>query len=164
MSILVYPFENTGEQKFAWISAGMTDTVISDLGRIKDIAVVAESDRKRALEEMKFSRSGMASEENMVAIGKMTGANVIFSGSYLVAGGRIRVNAKLMNVETGRVQSTTKLDGVVDNIFDLQDRVVFSLLSETEKIQIAHIPADKSRRRREERKSPGKQRTNKRRL
>ncbi len=160
MNILVYPFENTGDQKFAWISAGMTDTVISDLGKIKEISVVSESDRKRALEEMKFSRSGMASEENMVAIGKMTGANIIFSGSYLVAGDRIRVNAKLMNVESGRVESTTKLDGVMDGIFDLQDRVVFSLLSETEKVQIAHIPqiriADD-----EKKKIAGKQRTNK---
>lgn len=160
MSILVYPFQNTGDQQFAWIAAGMTDTVISDLARIKEVSVVSDTDRRRALEEMKFSRSGMASEEGMVAIGKMTGANVIFSGSYLVAGNRIRVNAKLMNVETGKVESTTKLDGMLDGIFDLQDRVVFSLLSETEKVQIAHIPQVKFAEE-GKREITAKQRTNK---
>ena len=35
MSILVYPFENTGDEQYSWISAGMTDTVINDLMGIK---------------------------------------------------------------------------------------------------------------------------------
>lgn len=35
MNILVYPFENTGDKQYSWISAGMTDTVINDLMEIK---------------------------------------------------------------------------------------------------------------------------------
>ncbi|MEI6313675.1 MAG: hypothetical protein WCO89_02305, partial [Syntrophus sp. (in: bacteria)] len=46
MYILVHPFENTGDKEYSWISAGMTDTVISDLTRIQNISVVSNQDRK----------------------------------------------------------------------------------------------------------------------
>jgi TolB-like protein/tetratricopeptide (TPR) repeat protein len=139
MNVLVHPFENTGDKEYSWISAGMTDTVITDLTRIKDISVVSNQDRKKALEEMKFIFSSLAEEEKMIKLGKLTGASVIFTGSYLVSGNRIRVHARLVNVETGNVESSAKIDGTLNEIFDLQDKVVFSLMSATEKIAIADI-------------------------
>ena len=117
----------------------MTDSVITDLTHIQDISVVSNQDRKKALEEMKFVFSGLAEEDKMIKLGKLTGANVIFTGSYLVSGNRIRVYARLVNVETGKVESSTKIDGTIDGIFDLQDKVVFALMGETEKITIADI-------------------------
>jgi TolB-like protein len=139
MNLLVHPFENTGDKEYSWISAGMTDTVITDLTRIKNISVVSNQDRKKILEEMKFIFSGLAEEDKMIKLGKLTGANIIFTGSYLVSGSRIRVHARLVNVETGKAESSTKIDGTLNGIFDLQDKVVFTLMGETEKITIADI-------------------------
>jgi TolB-like protein/tetratricopeptide (TPR) repeat protein len=139
MNILVHPFENTGEKEYSWISAGMTDTVISDLTRIQNISVVSNQDRKKILEEMKFIFSGLVEEDKMMKLGKITGANVIFTGSYLVSGSRIRVHARLVNVETGKTENSTKVDGTLSGIFDLQDKVVFALMGETAKITIADI-------------------------
>jgi len=139
INILVHPFENTGDNEYSWVSAGMTDTVIADLTRIKNIIVVSNADRKKILEEMKFIFSGLAEEEKMIKLGKITGANVIFTGSYLVSGNRIRVHARLVNVELGKVESSTKIDGTLNGIFDLQDKVVFTLMGETEKITVADI-------------------------
>jgi len=139
MNILVHPFENTGDKEYSWISAGMTDTVIADLTRIKDISVVSNQDRKKVIEEMKFIFSGLVEEDRMMKLGKLIGANVIFTGSYLVLGSCIRVHARLVNVETGKVESTAKIDGTLNGIFDLQDKVVFALMGETEKITIADI-------------------------
>ena len=139
MNILVYPFQNTGDTQYSWISAGMTDTVISDLNRIKGLSVVAEKDRKDALKEIELTQSGLISEETMVKVGRLIGADIVFTGSYLVSGNRIRVNARLIKVETGKTESSTKIDGALDGIFDLQDKVVFTLMGETEKITLADI-------------------------
>lgn len=139
MTILVQPFENTGNKEFSWIAAGMADTVITDLTRIRNISVVSNQDRKKVLEEMKFIFSGLAADEQMIKLGKLAGADVIFTGSYLVSGNRVRVNARLVRVETGSVESATKIDGTIDGIFDLQDKVVLALMGETEKINIAGI-------------------------
>ena len=147
MNILVLPFENTGDKEYSWISAGMTDTVVTDLTRIKNISVVSNQDRKKVLEEMKFIFSGLAEEDKMMKLGKLMGAHVISTGSYLVSGGRIRVHARLVNVETGKVESSAKVDGTLNSLFDLQDKVVFALMGETEKINIAdikHVKLDRS--------------------
>jgi len=158
MTILVQPFENTGDKEYSWISAGMTDTVITDLTHIKDISVISNQDRKKALEEMKFVFSSLAEEDKMIKLGKLTGANVIFTGSYLVSGNHIRVHARLVNVETGKVESSTKIDGTIDGIFDLQDKVVFALMGETEKVTIADIKpvnlTEQDRRKIEEKPRP----------
>ena len=58
MTILVQPFQNTGDPEYSWVSAGMTASVISDLEKIRDITVISEMDRKKAVMEMAFAMSG----------------------------------------------------------------------------------------------------------
>jgi len=129
MNILVYPFEVSGKDKYSWIAAGLTDTVISDLNGIRDIYVFSESDRKKALQEITLGMTGVIKEGDIVRIGKVMGATMIFTGSVQTAGTKVRVNAKLINIETTRVEKSVKLDGTVDAIFDLQDKVVLSLMN-----------------------------------
>ena len=59
----------------------MTDTVINDLTGIKEVSVISNADRRKIMEEAKFSLSGLVADETMVKVGKLTGANIIFSGS-----------------------------------------------------------------------------------
>ena len=139
MNILVYPFENTGDKQYSWISAGMTDTVINDLMGLREVSVISNADRRKIMEETKFILSGLVGEETMVKVGKLTGANIIFTGSYLVSENNIRVIARLINVETGKVESSAKLDGTLEKIFDLQDKVVLTLLSDTAKVNIQDV-------------------------
>jgi TolB-like protein len=139
MTILVHPFKNTGDTKFSWVSAGMTDTVISDLNRVKSVVVIADIDRKKALDEISLGQTGMMNDETIAKVGKMTGANVIFTGSYLVAGDKVRVNARLLSVETGKTERSIKIDGTLDKIFDLQDKIVIALIEESSTITFKDV-------------------------
>ena len=139
MRILVHPFENTGSNKYSWISAGMTDTVISDLNRIRHISAVSDKDRRKAIEEISLGQTGLINEKTAVKVGEMTGANLIFTGSYSVHGDRIRVIAKLMRVSTGDIEKSVKIDGSLKLLFDVQDKIIVKLMTETEKISIAYI-------------------------
>ena len=139
MTILVYPFSNTGEKQYSWVSAGMTDTVISDLCRIENVNVVSEEDRKKSLNEIELAQKGLIGEKGTIKVGRMMGADIIFTGTYVVIGNRIRVFAKLIDVESGRVEQSLKIDGTMDRIFEFQDRIVYGLMAETEKIRIADI-------------------------
>ncbi len=139
MNILVYPFENIGDKQYSWISAGMTETVINDLMDIREVSVISNADRRNIIEEMKLIFSELVAEKTMLKVGKLAGANVIFTGSYLVSENHIRVIARLINVETGREESSACLDGSLKKIFDLQDKVVLTLLSETAKVTIPDV-------------------------
>ncbi len=139
MTILVQPFENTGDAAYGWISAGMTASVISDLGRIRDVTVISDAERRKAAEEISLGQSGLVDEQKAVKVGNLLGANLIFSGSYQVAGMAVRVNATLTDVAKGSVEKSVKVDGTLGGIFELQDRIVFALMEETQKIAIADV-------------------------
>jgi len=75
----------------------------------------------------------------MVKVGKLTGSNIIFTGSYLVSKNNIRVIARLINVETGKTESSARLTALSKISSDLQDKVVLTLLSETTKVTIPDV-------------------------
>ncbi len=129
MNILVYPFSSSGAPGHEWISAGMTDTVISDLNRVRGINVFSDDDRKKAVRELELSMTGIIRDRDIPKVGQIMGANLIFTGSYSVSGDRIRVIAKLMRVGSSTVEKSIKLDDTMNNIFGLQDRIVTGLMS-----------------------------------
>ena len=132
--ILVYPFQNTGDTKYSWVSAGMTDTVISDLNRLKNITIISESDRKKAVMEIELGMTGIVSEKTITGVGELIGATTIFTGSYLVVDNAIRVNAKIINVSTGALEKSIKIDGAMDDIFRVQDKIIGSLMDESKQL------------------------------
>ncbi len=139
LSILVCPFENTGDGNYSWISAGMSDSIIADLNKIDNIIVLSERDRKLAFKEIELGQTGLISLDSAVQAGEFTGADVIFTGSYTVFNNQIRIIGKLVRVETGDIEKTAKIDGALDNIFELQDKLVIQLMSDADKMSFTEI-------------------------
>lgn len=139
MNILVYPFQYNGDKQYSWVAAGLTDTVISDLNRIKGISVFSDEDRKKAVKEIELGMTGLFDEKTVKRVGSIIGADVIFTGNIQIMGNKIRVNAKLVNVETTKIENTVKLDGTIDSIFELQDKVVFGLMDVIENTSVANV-------------------------
>src|SRR5690606_15409573 len=54
-------------------------------------------------------------------------ASWVVTGGYQRLGGMIRITANFVDVATGEVRNTVKLDGRIDDIFALQDRIVYEL-------------------------------------
>ena len=143
MNILVYPFSNAGSPQHSWISPGMTDTVIADLMRLKSVNIFSDDDRKKAVREIELGMTGLVRESDIPGVGKIMGANLIFTGSYTVTGRSVRVVAKLIDVETTKVRKSRKIDGTLDAIGELEDRIVVSLMEEAEGLSIRGVSVPK---------------------
>ncbi len=135
-NILVYPFQYSGDKNYSWISAGMNATIISDLGRMNNLSVFSDEDRRSAIKEIELGMSGLIKDGDAVRVGGIMGANLIFAGNIQMLGKAVRVTARLINVETAKTEKSIKLDGRIDEIFSLQDRVVLALIEEAGKIEI----------------------------
>jgi hypothetical protein len=61
-------------------------------------------------EELNFQMSGEVSDASAVSIGKMTGANVIITGTVSKAGSNRRLSIKAISVETAEVVTMTRQD------------------------------------------------------
>lgn len=136
ITILVNPFANNSNHKYDWISEGMNATAISDLSKVDSVQVISQRERDSAMEELKLSLSGLIDENKALEIGKWQGAQYILSGSYQVAGNRIRANARMIDIENGTVVISVKEDGTIDRIFEFQDGIILSLLNEADRINL----------------------------
>jgi TolB-like protein len=112
----VLEFTNmTGEPDSAWLSKGIAETVAGDLRALGRFRVV---DRARVAEAVR--RTGGSLE----AIAAELGTPLIVVGSYQCRGDRIRVTARIVDVSAGDTVADAKVDGLLADIFELQDRVV----------------------------------------
>lgn len=138
-TLLVYPFDNQGDPGFDWLSQGMTSTAISDLSGVENLKLISQTDRDKAMDELKLYLSGLLDEEKALEVGKWEGADYIFTGTYMVAGERIRANAQILDVERGTVETSVKIDGTMEEIFDFQDRIVLDLMAEAQRLHLGGI-------------------------
>ncbi len=125
-SIAVLTFTNlTRAPSDDWIGTGIAETVTSDLKNVQNLAVISRGQISELLNAMRPTER--ASEHLPVEIGRRLGAWWVVSGAYQRLGERIRVTAQLVEVLTGKLIRTVKVDGRVDEIFELQDRIVFNV-------------------------------------
>lgn len=123
-SIAVLSFANiTGDVSDDWIGQGIAETLTADLKHVEGVSVIP---REQIFDQLRnFSGVGRALDERQaIDLGRRVGAWWVLSGGYQHLGPRVRVTAYVIEVLTGRLANTVKLDGTIEQIFELQDNLV----------------------------------------
>jgi TolB-like protein len=127
--LAVTDFRNiTANVEDDWLGTGISETVSADLMRLEGVTVVPRG-RVYALARTLEQQAGEAapSETVWLRAGRELGARWVLIGSFQRAGDAVRVTASLLDVTTGQPVSTVKVDGGLQEIFALQDRLVRDL-------------------------------------
>lgn len=126
--VAVLNFSNiTGNPADDWVGQGIAESLTADLTRVKTLAVVPREqifDLQRNL----TSHGRHVDEHQAVELGRRLGARAVVSGAYQRLATRIRITAQAIDVSSGRLLATVKLDGALDELFELQDKLVMELL------------------------------------
>jgi serine/threonine protein kinase/Flp pilus assembly protein TadD len=139
-SIAVLYFENmNSESDSDYFCAGMTEDIITDLSKIKELKVVSRTD------VLPFRKK----EVNTRQVGDTLRVNYILEGSVRKAGNRIRITAQLLSVRDGYHLWAERFDRLIEDIFDLQNEVSQKIvdalkvsLSESERQALEQKPTD----------------------
>jgi serine/threonine protein kinase/tetratricopeptide (TPR) repeat protein len=127
-AVAVMNFSNiTKEPADDWIGTGIAETVTSDLKNIKGLMIIG---RERVFGTLKNLNAGSLADFDegfAIDVGKRLGATWIIGGGYQRIGTMIRITARFVEVETGKLIKTVKIDGQISEIFDLQDKIVYEL-------------------------------------
>jgi TolB-like protein/tetratricopeptide (TPR) repeat protein/predicted Ser/Thr protein kinase len=125
-AVAVLGFSNiTKNGEDDWIGTGIAETVTADLQGVEGIAVIS---RARVHESLRGLGATEADDLGLaVRVGRAVGARWVLTGGFQRAGESVRVTAQLLEVATGAVVRTVKLDGTLGAIFELQDRIVCEL-------------------------------------
>ncbi|MBA3640331.1 MAG: tetratricopeptide repeat protein, partial [Acidobacteria bacterium] len=124
--VAVMTFANiTREPADDWIGTGIAETVSSDLKNVHNLSVIGRARVYDALRNL--STDAHLNDSLAIDIGRRLGASWVVVGGYQRLGPNIRITANFVEVATGEVQRTVKVDGRIDNIFELQDKIVYEL-------------------------------------
>lgn len=118
LSIVVLPFENlSGDAEQAYLADGITDDLTTDLSRIAGSFVIARNTA--------FTYKGKAVDVKQV--GRELGVQYALEGSVRRGGNRVRVNAQLIETETGAHVWADRFDRELGDMLALQDDVTGSI-------------------------------------
>jgi len=112
--VAVLPFDNmSSEAKDAYFGEGLADTLIQRLGQLSELVVLAS--------QSSFQYKGRNLE--LRHVGEELGATVIMLGSVQRAGSALRINARLLEVESGKQLWAGSYDRGIQDLFAIQDEI-----------------------------------------
>jgi len=119
-SIAVLPFVNlSGDAEQAYFVDGLVDDIITALARFKSLLVIARSSSFTFTEKSPDVRQ----------VGRDLGVRYILRGSVRKSEFRLRITAQLVDCQSGSHVWADRLEGSVNDVFDLQDRITETVVT-----------------------------------
>jgi len=128
ISIVVLPFANlSGDANQDYFADGVTENLTARLSRLRGSFVIARNTA------FTFKGRNVDARE----IGKQLGVRYVLEGSVQRDQSQVRVNAQLIDAESGGHLWAGRFDGRLADLFQMQDQIVASLAGQLNAVLIA---------------------------
>lgn len=118
-SIAVLPFVNlSGEPEQDYLADGVIEDIIAALSRHRWLFVVARNSS--------FTYKGR--NVDVKQVGRELGVRYVLEGSWRKAKDRVRITGQLIDATTGAHHWAGRVEGVLGDIFELQDQITESVI------------------------------------
>jgi TolB-like protein len=127
LTVAVAGFANiTRQAEDEWLGTGLAEAVTAALRETEGIEVWGRERLRESLRRLGMETSELQPDD-LVQLGRTTGARWVLAGGFQRLGDQVRVTARVVEVESGRVLRAVKRDARIEDIFGLQDRIVAEL-------------------------------------
>ena len=109
------------------VGEAIRETVTTDLRAISGLRVVERARLDAVVGEQALQARTEVDVPRAVAVGKLVGATLIATGAYQRVGNDVRLTARFVDVQSGVVLGSAKVDGAAADFLALQDRVTQEL-------------------------------------
>jgi len=136
LSIVVLPFANIGgDTEQDYFVDGVTESLTTDLSRIRGSFVIARNTA--------FTYRGKAFD--VAKLGRELNVRYALEGSVQRSGNRMRVNAQLIDAQSGNHLWAERFERPVTDLFEMQDEIV-SRMANTLNAQLIAVEARRAER------------------
>ena len=133
MRLAILYFDNSGNsEKLQMLRKGLADMLITDLSKVKSLDIVERARLEEIMKEQEMSNSKSFDDKTATAMGKLLGAETILTGSFFEMMGTLRVDARFIDVETGKILKSDGVQGPVGEFFTLEKDLVDKIISNLE--------------------------------
>jgi len=144
-TVAILYFDNyTGKSDYDPLGKGISSMMISDLSVVKEIQLVERDRMQDLIKEIDLQHTNYFDSTTSVKVGRMVGAQYVVVGAFASVDPQMRIDTRVVRVETGEVVKSAQVTGDQDKFFDLEkklsDRLIDGLglaLSPEEQQQLA---------------------------
>ena len=127
-TLAIIPFTNiSAEPDRDWIGIGIAETVGTDLRGADGIDVLSRAVVEEAAASLGGAEPRRPTERVLLETVRELGADYLLAGAFQQLGGRLRLTARLVDVQSETAVEAFKVDGRGDDLFELQDRLAGSV-------------------------------------
>lgn len=128
-AVAVLDFDNhSGEEKYRALGKGLAAMMITDLGNVAGIQLVEREHLQDLVEEQKLQRTALFDSTTATRVGKLVGADYVVVGALTAVDPQLRIDTRVLNVETGEIVKTASVRGPEDRFFALQEKLADELI------------------------------------
>ncbi len=126
--IAILYFDNGSDNvELSRLKKGLADMLISDLSKIKMLNVIERARLEEILKEQKLNNSKEFDASTASKVGELLGVQYILTGSFFDLMGSMRMDARIIDVETGKIIKSEGIDGATNTFFDLEKKLVVKI-------------------------------------
>jgi len=125
---VLYFDNNTGARDYDNLGRGMASMMITDLSAVKDIQLVEREHMQDVLKEQEAQHTKYYDQSTAVQTGKLLGAEYIVTGAFVSVQPSMRIDTRVIRVQSGEIVKTAKVVGQQDSLFALQQHLADSLV------------------------------------
>lgn len=144
--IAVMPFDNGGsygreKEDFEALQQGIPAMLISELSKNPAARVVDRSDINRILGEQNLATQGRVDAATAARVGKLVGARYMIMGGFTDYYGRMRIDARIVDVETSEILKVVSSQKDREKLFDMINDVALAIMENT---KLPPLPAQQA--------------------
>jgi serine/threonine protein kinase/Flp pilus assembly protein TadD len=110
-SLAILGFDNkTGDKSLDWMESGLPEILMTDLAETRSLNIISRQRILEAIDKSSSDQEEPTSEEYLSAAREL-GATTALSGSYYKMGDKIRIDARLESIESGKILLGEKVVG-----------------------------------------------------
>lgn len=125
---IIYFDNSSGEASMEKLKKGLADMLITDLSNVNMLDIVERDKLEAILKEQKLNNSKEFDPKTASKIGKLLGAEVILTGGYFEMMGSMRIDARFIDVETGKILKSDGVDGQTSSFFKIQKQLSWKII------------------------------------
>lgn len=105
------------------MSSVLLDMITTELAKKPTIKVIDRAQIEDLLTKQKLSLTGRGTDESAIRVGKLAGAAYIVTGGAVFAGGVVRLDLRMTEVETGSIVHTFKQSVKESELISMMDQL-----------------------------------------
>jgi adenylate cyclase len=133
-SLVVLPFQSNSRDT-EWFADGIVEEITTALSRFRSLFVIARNSA--------FTFKG--ERVDVRDVGRLLGVRYVLEGSVRHAGAQLRITGQLIEAATGSHVWADRFDGVIADVFELQDRITTAVAGVLEP-RIRHVEIERATR------------------